>query len=93
MNRLKEQENGDKKARGLPLKSNAFDEEISEDESNEGSETKILNMLNRRLNKFMKKRGKDKNPQVKRYTRNLILSLLISLALVVESRIISRLNV
>jgi len=67
MNRLKEQENGDRKVKGLALKSIALDE-ISEVESSEDN-AKTLNMLTRKFNKFMKKRGKDKNQQRKKYTK------------------------
>jgi len=69
MNRFKEQENGKRKVRGLTLKSAGQNEDNNEDGSSECSDVEVLNMLTRRFNKFLKKKGKEKHQQVKRYNR------------------------
>jgi len=53
MNRLKEQENGDIKARGLALKSVALDE-TSKIESSEDNEIETLNILTGKFSKFLR---------------------------------------
>ena len=68
MNRLKEQKNGERKARSISLKTTALAED-SEADSSCDSEVETLNMLMRKFNKFLKKRGKEKNQQTKRYTK------------------------
>jgi len=60
MNRLKEQENGDKKARGIALKTVALGD-VRDTESREGSEIETLNIVTRKFSKFLKKKGKEKN--------------------------------
>ena len=68
MNRLKEQENGEKKVRSIALKTAAPVEETEPDSSyDSGAET--LNMLTRKFSKFLRRKGKLKNQQVKRYTK------------------------
>jgi len=51
MNRFKEQENGERKARGVTLKI----------DSSEDSEAETLNMLTTKFSKFLRKMGKEKN--------------------------------
>jgi len=68
MNRLKEQENGERKARSIALKTAAVVENSEEDSSCD-SEVETLNMLTRKFSKFLRKRGKEKNQQTKRYTK------------------------
>jgi len=68
MNRLKEQENGERKARSIALKTEAVTED-SEADSICDSEVETLNMLTRKFSKFLRKRGKEKNQQTKRYTK------------------------
>ena len=58
MNKLKEQENEDRKARGLVLKTTTRNEEDNEDCSSDYIDVETLNMLTRRFNKFLKKKGK-----------------------------------
>ena len=68
MNRFKEQENGEKKARSIALRTAAPVEETESDSSyDSGVET--LNMLTRKFSKFLRRKGKLKNQQVKRYTK------------------------
>jgi len=66
MNRLKEKENKDRKVTGLTLKSAAQNEDNSEKCSSDCSDAEILNMFTRRFNKFLKKRGKEKNQKAKK---------------------------
>ena len=68
MNRFKEQENGERKARSIALKTATVAED-SEADSSCDSEVETLNMLTRKFSKFLRKRGKDKNQQTKRYTK------------------------
>ena len=92
MNRFKEQEIGERKARGNALKTAALGEE-SETDSRKDSEAEALNLQLRKFNKFPRKKGKEKNKQSKGILRRLIQMLLTLLVLVVESRDISRWNV
>ena len=69
MKRLKEHENEERKARSLALKLAAQNEDNSKDDSSEYSDAETLNMLTRRFQKFLKKKGKEKNQQAKRYNR------------------------
>ena len=92
MNQLKEQENGERKARSIALKTAVVTED-SEADSSCDSEVETLNMLTRKFSKFLRKRGKEKNQQTKRYTKKTDLNSTNSLALDVESKDISRLNV
>ena len=68
MNQLKEQENRERKARSTALKT-AIVVEDSEADSSCESEVETLNMLTRKFSKFLRKRGKEKNKQTKRYTK------------------------
>jgi len=68
MNRLKEQQNRDRKARSIALKTAAVAED-SEADSSCDSEVETQNMLTRKFSKFLRKRGKEKNQQTKRYTK------------------------
>jgi len=57
MNKLNEQKSEVKKTKGITRKSCLHK---SEEESNECSDTKTLNMLTRKFSKFPKKKGKNK---------------------------------
>jgi len=61
MTMLKEMEIVEKKSRSLALKTNAADVESSEKSSYECSDSKNLNLLTRRFQKFIKMKGKMKN--------------------------------
>jgi len=61
MTMLKEMEIVEKKSRSLALKTNATDVESSEKSSYECSDSKNLNLLTRRFQKFIKMKGKMKN--------------------------------
>ena len=63
MNGLKEQENGEKKARSIALKTTTVAED-SEADSSCDSADETLNMLRRKFSKFLRKRRKEK-----RYTK------------------------
>jgi len=68
MNQLKEQENRERKARSIALKTATLAED-SEAESSCDSEVETLNMLTRKFSKFLRKKGKEKNHQTKRYSK------------------------
>ena len=68
MNRLKEQENVERKARSIALKTVALAED-SEADSSCDSEVETLNMLTRKFGKFLRKKGKGINQQTKRYSK------------------------
>ena len=61
MTRLKEMETMKKKSRSLAQKTKAADVESNEESSDECSDTKNLNLLARRFQKFIKMKGKMKN--------------------------------
>jgi len=63
MNRLKEQENRERKARSIALKTTAVVED-SEADSSCDSEDETLNMLTRKFNKFIRKKRKEKREKV-----------------------------
>jgi len=69
MTRLKEMETVEKKTRSLTLKSKAAEVESIEESSEEASDTKNLNLLTKRFQKFIKMKGKTKNLQSKRYNK------------------------
>jgi len=69
MTRLKEMEIVEKKTRSLALKSKAAEVESIEESSEEASDTKNLNLLTKRFQKFIKMKGKTKNLQSKRYNK------------------------
>jgi len=73
MNRFKEQENGERKARSIALKIAALVEDSGADSSCD-REVETLNMLTRKFSKFLRKRGKEKNQQTKRYTKKIDLN-------------------
>jgi len=70
MNWLKEMETVEKKTRSLALKIKIADVKSNEKSSYECSDTKNLNLLTRRFQKFIKMKGKMKNQQSKRYKKN-----------------------
>jgi len=61
VNRLKEQKRGERKSKGTTLKMSGQKEENSEEDSSECSDTKSLNLLTRKFNKFLNKKGKERN--------------------------------
>jgi len=69
MTRLKEMETVEKKTRSLTLKSKAAEVESIEESSEEANDTKNLNLLTKRFQKFIKMKGKTKNLQSKRYNK------------------------
>ena len=73
MNWLKVQENGERKARSIALKIAALVED-SEVDSSCDSEVETLNLLTRKFTKFLRKRGKEKNQQTKRYIKKTYLN-------------------
>jgi len=68
MNQFKEQENGEKKARSIALKTAALAKETEFDSSCD-SEVETLNMVTRKFSKLLRRKGKLKNQQAKRYTK------------------------
>jgi len=68
MNRFKEREIGERKVIEITLKIATLGEE-SETDSNEDSEVEPLDLLSRKFNKFLRKKGKVKNQQYKRYSK------------------------
>jgi len=70
MNRFKEQEIGERKARGIALKIIALGEE-SETDSREDNEAETLNLLSRKFSKFLRKKEKEKNQQSKRFSKKI----------------------
>jgi len=86
MTRLKEIKTVEKKSRSLAVKTKAADVESSEESSDECSDTKNVNMLIRRLQKFIKMKGKWRTRKARGITRNLIMVLLNLPVLVVENR-------
>ena len=69
MPRLKEMEIVKKKSKILAFKTKACNVESSEENSYECSDTKNLNLLTRRFQKFIKMKGKVMNQQSKRYNK------------------------
>jgi len=92
MNRFKDQENGDRKVRSIALKTTTLGDE-SETDSSYDSEAETLDMLTWKFNKFLRKKGKVKNQQSKRYTKKTDSNSANYTCFVCESRDISRWNV
>ena len=69
MTRLKEMKTAENKIRSLTLKSKAAEVGTSEDSSEEESDTKSLNLLTRKFQKFIRLKSRTKNQQNKRYSR------------------------
>jgi len=69
MTRLKEMETVEKKTRSLALKSKVAEIETSEDNTEEDSDTKNLNLLTKRFQKFIRMKSRRKNQQNKRYNK------------------------
>ena len=67
MNRLNEKEQGERKKKGIALKSAVQREDSDDENSNSCSETKTLTLLTRKFSKFLKKKGKEKSQSFKRY--------------------------
>jgi len=67
MNRLNEQEHGERKLKGITLKSIVQKEDSNDECSNNCSETETTTLLTRKFNKFLKKKRKDKSQPLKRY--------------------------
>jgi len=56
--------------KGIALKTDTQGEE-SESDSSEDREVETLNMLTRKFSKFLRKMGKEKNQQSKRYIKKI----------------------
>jgi len=69
MNILNEQDHGERKLKGIALKSVAQKDDSYERCSSSYSDTKTLILPTRNFSKFIKKKGKEKNQQGKRYTK------------------------
>ena len=67
--RKHELETVEKKTKNLALKTKAADVESSEESFDECSDTENLNLLTRRIQKFIKMKGKVENHQGKRYNK------------------------
>jgi len=86
MTRLKEMETVKKKSRSLAFKTKVVDVESSEESYDECSDTKNLNLLTRRFQKFIKMKSKMKTNKARGIIRNLIIVLLNLPVLVVVNR-------
>jgi len=69
MTRLKEMESAEKKSRSLALKKKVADIEFSKQSSDECSDTKKLNLLTKKFQKFIRMKDKMKNKKSKRYNK------------------------
>jgi len=64
---LNEQEHGDRKQKGITLKSVVHKEDSDDECSSSCSETETLTLLTRKFSKFLKKKGQEKSQQFKTY--------------------------
>jgi len=69
---LNEQEHGDRKQKGITLKSAIQKGDSDYECSSSCSETEILTLLTGKFSKFLKKKGKDKSQPFKRYNNKKI---------------------
>ena len=67
LKRLKEQETMRRKTKGLALKTSVQNDSSEETENAEHDET--LSLLTKRFSRFLKKKGRDKTQQKKRYPK------------------------
>jgi len=86
LKRLKEQETEEKRAKGIALKTTMEHDTSEEEENPEHDET--LSLLTRKFNRFLRKKNRDRTQQRKRYSKSMIQTLLITLALDVVNQVI-----
>ena len=67
LKRLKEKETVERKTKGLALKTSIHNDSSEEAENVEHDET--LSLLTKRFNRFLKKKGKDRTQQKRRYPK------------------------
>ena len=72
MIRFNEQENGDRKQKGIALKSVVQKEDSDDECSSSCSETETLMLLTRKFSKFLKKKVKEKSQPFKRFNNKKI---------------------
>jgi len=68
LNKLKEQESLEKNTKSIALKNN-LQNELSEEEENSGN-NETLNLLTKRLNRFLKKKSQERTQPKRRYSKS-----------------------
>ena len=66
LNRLKEQESSEKKAKSIALKTSVQKKELSEEEEN-SDQDETLNLLTKKFNTFLKKKNQERSQPKKRH--------------------------
>jgi len=66
---MNEQEHGERKQKGIAVKSAVQKEDSNDECSSSCSETETLTLLTKKFSKFLKRRGKDKSQPSKSYIK------------------------